>query len=272
MSVYPDKKVMTTLAVAGSLLVSPHVTNASANPEKSETMSKDNAFQVDQAAVQESLSKRRFHVASTGIRANVGEDGLRSGMYYVVRQGDTLSEVAQRYEVSLVKLIKMNPQIKNPAKIYIGDKLRVSKGTSEKGGKPDKVKPSTPKLGTGKGASVLNEATSHLNKPYVYGANGPNTFDCSGFTQYVFSQTTGKQLPRTSSAQAYVGRFISRGNLRTGDLLFFRTGGGGISHVGIYMGGGKMIHASNPRNDVEISNLGERYWIERFVTARRVLR
>ncbi|SFS89206.1 NlpC/P60 family protein [Marininema halotolerans] len=283
MSVYPDKKVMTTLTVAGSLLVvSPQVADASANPEQTDTGSKETAYQVNQAvAVQESPSKWRYHVASTGIRAHVDEEGLEAGTYYIVRKGDTLSEIATRYQMHLEKLIQMNRQIKNPARIYIGQKIRILKGSkgskeSEEKASPDRKpsteKPSSPYLGTGKGASIVNEAMRHLNASYVYGASGPNQFDCSGFTKYVYDKIVGKQLPRTSSAQASVGKFISKGNLRAGDLLFFRTGGGGISHVGIYMGGGKMIHASNPRDDINISNLGERYWSQRYVTARRVLR
>lgn len=102
--------------------------------------------------------------------------------------------------------------------------------------------------------AVLRIAASKAGTPYSYGATGPNAFDCSGFTQWVFNRV-GKNLPRTSSAQAGAVRRVSAGDARPGDLVFF-TGGGGVYHVGIYAGGGTLWHA--PRTGEGVRR--ERIW------------
>lgn len=117
-------------------------------------------------------------------------------------------------------------------------------------------------------------AKSLLGKPYKYASNGPNSFDCSGFTSYVF-KNFGISLPRSSKDQANVGEKISKSDLRLGDLVFFDTVGkydGVISHVGIYLSDGKFIHASSGSNakKVVISEINEGYYKEKYVTARRI--
>lgn len=114
------------------------------------------------------------------------------------------------------------------------------------------------------GQEVLNYAYSFLGTPYVWGGSTPSGFDCSGFTSYVF-RNFGVNLPRVSRSQATVGTKVSKSDLQAGDLVFF--GNGGISHVGIYIGGGNMIHSPRPGKTVEISTM--RY--HTFITARRVL-
>ena len=114
------------------------------------------------------------------------------------------------------------------------------------------------------GQAVLNYAYSFLGTPYVWGGSTPSGFDCSGFTSYVFRHF-GVNLPRVSRSQATVGTKVSYSNLQAGDLVFFGTSG--ISHVGIYIGGGNMIHSPRPGKTVEISSM--RY--HTFITARRVL-
>ncbi|MGL4772063.1 MAG: C40 family peptidase [Clostridium sp.] len=116
---------------------------------------------------------------------------------------------------------------------------------------------------------VVNLALSQLGKPYVYGANGPNSFDCSGLTSYVFRQY-GINIPRTSSAQFGVGQSVGKGDLRPGDLVFFNTYSS-ISHVGIYIGGGDFVHASRTGKPVMISSLNEGYYSQRYAGARRLM-
>jgi len=123
--------------------------------------------------------------------------------------------------------------------------------------------------------NLVNFAKQQLNKPYKYGENGPDAFDCSGFTYYVY-KNFGINLPRTSSEQATKGTYVSKENLDIGDLVFFDTSGTNdhrINHVGIYIGNGDFIHASSGKNSkkVVISNIDEGYYKERYVTARRVL-
>ena len=119
-------------------------------------------------------------------------------------------------------------------------------------------------------SSVVDLAYSKLGCPYVWGAEGPNSFDCSGLTSYVF-RNAGVSLPRTSSSQYGVGTSVSRANLQPGDLVFFATGGGGVSHVGIYVGGGNMIHAPQTGDVVKVSNINSSYWQKTYVGAKRVL-
>ena len=86
---------------------------------------------------------------------------------------------------------------------------------------------------------LIAEAKSHAGKPYRWGATGPNRFDCSGYTGYVFAQV-GKKLPRTSRDQYRVSQKISKANKRPGDLIFTYSSSGRIYHVGIYVGNGYM--------------------------------
>lgn len=117
---------------------------------------------------------------------------------------------------------------------------------------------------------VVAKAQQWRGVRYRFGAMSRSATDCSGFTSQVF-RSVGVRLPRTSAAQATVGIRVSRNELVQGDLVFFRTTSGRrISHVGIYIGGGRFIHASSGGRKVQINGLGERYYNARFVTARRI--
>ena len=122
-------------------------------------------------------------------------------------------------------------------------------------------------------SSVIAYAKTLLGKPYVWGAQGPNSFDCSGFTYYVFKNKAGIVLPRTSSAQSKYGTSVSWSNLKAGDLMFFDTNGAnnGLSHVGLYIGNGQMIHASSSQRKIVITSVNTSYYKNAFVNARRVL-
>lgn len=121
--------------------------------------------------------------------------------------------------------------------------------------------------GSSRGAQVANFALKFVGFSYVYGAVGPRAFDCSGFTQYVHKQF-GVSLNRTASSQFNGnGVSVSRSQLAPGDLVFFYSG---ISHVGIYIGGGKFVHASNSRTGVKISSLNEGSYSSQFKGARRI--
>ncbi|WP_079478031.1 C40 family peptidase [Halobacillus salinus] len=126
--------------------------------------------------------------------------------------------------------------------------------------------------GQGVGDQVVDIAYKYSDAPYVYGGTTPSGFDCSGYTQYVFSKV-GIDLNRTSRSQYHQGHSVSRSNLQPGDLLFFNySDGGSISHVGIYIGNNKMISAENPRDDVTVASIApNRYWGGRLVGAKRVI-
>ena len=105
--------------------------------------------------------------------------------------------------------------------------------------------------GRGLGASAMRAATSRMNKPYRWGAEGPSAFDCSGLTYWAFQQV-GVTLPRSSGQQALIGRPVSKGSLQPGDLVFFYRP---ISHVGFYAGEGKIFHAVQPGDVVRYSDM-----------------
>ncbi|MCW0216367.1 MAG: C40 family peptidase [Pseudonocardia sp.] len=105
--------------------------------------------------------------------------------------------------------------------------------------------------GSGLGAKALSIATGKLGMPYVWGAAGPNAFDCSGLVQWAFGQL-GKSLPHSSSAQSQLGTPVSKANLQPGDLVFFYSP---VSHVGIYAGDGKVLNASTSGEPVKYSAL-----------------
>jgi cell wall-associated NlpC family hydrolase len=94
-------------------------------------------------------------------------------------------------------------------------------------------------------ATVVGMAKKELGKPYSYGGNGPSAFDCSGLTTYVYKNAADKTLPRTAQAQYNTYAHVSSSNLKQGDLAFFGGSTSSISHVGIYVGDGKMIDAQN---------------------------
>lgn len=104
-------------------------------------------------------------------------------------------------------------------------------------------------------SEVVNIALSKLGSPYRWAAAGPDAFDCSGFTMWVYARV-GVALPHSSRAQINVGQRVSRDNLMPGDLVFF--GRGSIHHVGIYIGGGNFVHSPNTGDVVKITSLASR--------------
>ena len=107
---------------------------------------------------------------------------------------------------------------------------------------------STPARSTGRTQAVLNEAARHAGKPYAYGGNGPGAFDCSGYTRYVFAKV-GVNLPRTAAQQRGATRWVSRSDVRPGDLVFVHSGSY-VSHVAIYAGGSMWWESSRPGRPV----------------------
>jgi cell wall-associated NlpC family hydrolase len=103
------------------------------------------------------------------------------------------------------------------------------------------------------------------------GRNAESGFDCSGFVSYVYNQAAGLSLPRTARAISQAGAKIAKNELQPGDLVFFNTLRRAFSHVGIYLGENRFIHASSSSSgDVMVSDLSEKYWSKRFDGARRL--
>jgi len=207
---------------------------------------------------------------------------------YIVKRGDTVWLIAKKNNTTVKEIRKLN-NLTRKSKIKKGMVLTIAP-KSKKSRKSTRVA-STHKASKGRrnsALSVLNgksnrrgssnsrvirTAKRYLGKRYVWGAVGPNKFDCSGFTQYVIRKSKGVRIPRVSRKQAYYGKYVSRSNLRAGDLIFFDTSHrrrGYVNHVGIYIGGNKFIHASSARHRVVITSLNRPFYKARFKWGRRV--
>ena len=118
---------------------------------------------------------------------------------------------------------------------------------------------------------LIMNAMSLIGVGYRWGGTSPSTgMDCSGFMQYIFRKSMNINLPRTSSEMAQIGTQISRSALQVGDMVFFNTAGRRISHVGMYIGDNRFIHAPRKGKSIEITSLENKYWNSKYVTARRV--
>ncbi|MCC6165370.1 MAG: C40 family peptidase [Acidobacteria bacterium] len=122
-----------------------------------------------------------------------------------------------------------------------------------------------------RGATIAAEARTYTGVAYRAGGGDPTGFDCSGFVQYLYRQA-GIALPRTAESQFDAGRSLRSRDLEAGDLVFFRTEGRRISHVGIATGHGTFIHAPNARSRVRVDRLDAAYWSDRYAGARRIVR
>ncbi|MYW68373.1 NlpC/P60 family protein [Streptomyces sp. SID8379] len=123
---------------------------------------------------------------------------------------------------------------------------RASRSTADRAGL-------TTKAPNSRAEAAIAYARNALGSPYVWGATGPNAFDCSGLTQAAY-RAAGVSLPRTTYAQINAGQRVSRSQLQPGDLVFFYSG---ISHVGLYIGNGQMIHAPNPSAPVRVAPIDQ---------------
>ena len=183
---------------------------------------------------------------------------------YTVKSGDTLSSISRKTQVSIETLVKLNNLSSSTLKIgqqlKLGAKSNISTTTKA---------PAKPQVST-RTSQVRVIAAGWRGVPYVYGGMSKRGIDCSGFTMMVMKQV-GINLPHSSAGQYNYGTPVSKANLMEGDLVFFATGGRGISHVGLYLGGGQFIHASTPRTGVIVSNINEAYYRSTYVGARRVL-
>ena len=118
------------------------------------------------------------------------------------------------------------------------------------------------------GEKLVNLAKSKLGCKYVYGATGPNTFDCSGLTQWCHKQL-GITIPRTSLDQSKSGKAVNKSDLQLGDLIFWKTTSAEVGHVGMYVGNNQFIHAPNKSKPVKYDSLDNSYYKSRYVRSRR---
>ncbi|MCS1393900.1 LysM peptidoglycan-binding domain-containing protein [Lysinibacillus boronitolerans] len=197
---------------------------------------------------------------------------------HTVAKGDTLSKIAKLYNVTIKDIMDWNKLEKDT--IFIGQVLKVSPGAvipdgdtihnnvTSGTGTPSKV---TSKDPTANGQAIYNKtveiANTLVGTPYLYGGNTPVGLDCSGFIFYAFNQG-GLKIGRASSEGYFYGNTTHVENPVPGDLVFFEnTYKEGISHMGIYLGDNKFIHAGT--DGVEISDVTYSYWSSKLVAYKR---
>jgi hypothetical protein len=121
---------------------------------------------------------------------------------------------------------------------------------------------------------IINDAKQYLGGKYVWGGTKPKGFDCSGYVKYIYEKE-GIELPRTAYAQSKVGKLITREELKKGDLLFFLTDKKRnipITHVGMYIGNDKFIHAASKKKGIIISSFSKSKYSRYFVKAKRIIK
>jgi cell wall-associated NlpC family hydrolase len=130
----------------------------------------------------------------------------------------------------------------------------------------DSRSPVTPERG-----DVVMRALAMSELPYKYGGDDPRRgFDCSAFVRWVYRESAGFELPRTAAEQARAASIVASTQLLPGDLVFFNTGAREYSHVGIYLGRGRFVHAPSAGARIRIDKINQPYWMSRFDGARRV--
>ena len=119
---------------------------------------------------------------------------------------------------------------------------------------------------------VIKLAKAQLGKPYVWGAEGPDSFDCSGFIWYVYKNAANINLPRVSRDQAKAGRAVSLSEILPGDLVYFDSDKDGVvNHIGMYIGNGQWIHAPRSGDVVKIASVNDSYYKNYVKGARRII-
>ena len=223
-----------------------------------------------------------FMIISSISTAHGLEKGIVSQCDYLnVRKGPSTkySILSKLYTNNVIEIVEKSGnwyKVKTSSNIegwvsskYIGSYNEVQVTTSEV--KQEEVKVESKENNeNSKIDKIVNLAKAQIGKPYRWGAAGPSSFDCSGFTTYIYKNGAGISLPRTSVSQSKTGTKISRNNLKTGDLVFFNTSGKGVSHVGMYIGDSKFIHSSSSKG-IRIDSLNSTYYKSRFISGSRVI-
>ena len=204
---------------------------------------------------------------SSLILTNVNAEAHKKVTKYAVKNGDTLFKIARKHHTTVEEVRKEN-HLKKEQILKLGKVLKVPNNTYF----PNKKKKVAKRSKSSKTSKITKLAKKKLGKKYVWGAIGKrNTFDCSGFTSYVYKKN-GICIPRTSREQSTYGKYVSRGKLKPGDLVFFDTSKkrkGYVNHVGIYLGGNKFIHASSAKKKIVITSLNKKFYSQRYKGARR---
>lgn len=201
-------------------------------------------------------------ITGMGVQVKDTYTGL-VGLFYI--DSDTHTWEGGKYSIDLELNFK---NIMNEVSAGQDEQTETSSTSSSNNSSSSSSSNSSSSSSNSIGDKIVAEAKKHLGKKYVWGAVGPNTFDCSGLSQFCYKKV-GISIPRTSLAQSKGGKSVSKSNLQPGDLLFWKTTSAEVGHVGIYVGNNQFIHAPNKSKPVKYDSLSSSYYSSRFVRARR---
>ncbi|HUW15550.1 MAG TPA: NlpC/P60 family protein [Actinomycetes bacterium] len=233
----------------------------SANPEDvlARSRSLDQVSRIQDAALRDAEVAR---VAMAQTQAEVDQDLAR-----LTEQLAKLADSRQEANARLAEAKKLLSSLKAEERARLAA-LQDQRAAASAQASRDAVRsiPTTSGSSSGRGGSAVSYALAQVGKPYVFGAAGPYSFDCSGLTMSAWAQA-GVYLPHSASAQYSATARVSSSSLQPGDLVFFYSD---IHHVGIYVGGGTFVHAANPGDGVVADQLFSSYWMSVFMGGGRV--
>lgn len=229
---------------------------------------KNNKLQIGRQLVLAAPADGAAPVAAAPAQNSQSNRSLRET--HVVKKGDTLAAIARRHHVSVKELKRLNGLRSNNLKI--GQRLALNDPYEERNPillPGDANEDEILEMAYSADDELQQAAFNFLSTPYRFGGTSRRGIDCSSFVQQVFREVD-VNLPRTAREQFRVGTKIERDELQPGDLVFFRTYARFPSHVGIYLGDNKMIHASSRSRRVVVTSLDYPYYQKRFIGAKRI--
>lgn len=222
---------------------------------------------VPGAAVAERVAEQKLAT----LRLAAASRAAAASRRYVVQPGDTLGELAELFGTSSRAIAQANG-LEPPYLIVVGQELAIPGAGSAGRSASAPARASAPPAPAASAiaGSVVGIARQYLGAPYRWGGTSPSGFDCSGYVWFVF-RNAGRPVPRDLYGQWQSGAPVPYADLQPGDLVFFsNTYMPGLSHNGIYLGGGFFINAQTERTGVRITSMAEEYWASRYTGARRV--